>query len=69
MQYDTSMPQSQPSSALVAAADSVTRTPDPAILNLAKNDDLDVATIARQASKDIGKLPGGEASEVEVRLR
>ena len=30
----------------------VTPPPDPAIINLASNNDLDVATIARQARKD-----------------
>ncbi|MCA9332306.1 PrgI family protein [Candidatus Saccharibacteria bacterium] len=33
------------------AVSPVTSTPDPAIINLAVNDDLDVATIARQADK------------------
>lgn len=42
----------------------VTHTPDPAILELANNDDLDIATIARQANKEIGKSP----DEVEIRL-
>jgi len=42
----------------------VTRTPDPAILDLANNDDLDIATIARQASREIDKSP----DEVEIRL-
>lgn len=34
-------------------------TPDPAILGLASNDDLNVATIARQAKRDLDK-PGDE---------
>lgn len=42
----------------------VTRTPDPAILELANNDDLDIATIARQANKEMNKTP----EEVEIRL-
>ena len=42
----------------------VTRTPDPAILELANNDDLDIATIARQANKQIKQSP----DEVEIRL-
>ena len=42
----------------------VTRTPDPAILDLANNDDLDIATIARQAKREIDKSP----DEVEIRL-
>ena len=42
----------------------VTRQPDPAILELANNDDLDVATLARQASKEIKKSP----DEVEIKL-
>ena len=37
----------------------VTPTPDPAILSLANNDDLNVATLARQANRDSGK-PDGE---------
>jgi hypothetical protein len=66
MQYDTSMPQSSSSQAQPPSQPGpVTRTPDPAILDLAKNDDLDVATIARQVGKDLGKGPG----EVEVKLR
>ena len=45
----------------------VTQTPDPAILNLANNDDLTVATIARQANKKReGELP---KDEVIVSLR
>jgi len=46
------------------AKPAVTRQPDPAILELANNDDLDVATIARQANKEIRKSP----DEVEIRL-
>jgi hypothetical protein len=42
----------------------VTPKPDPAILELASNDDLDIATIARQAKKDLQKSP----DEVEIRL-
>lgn len=42
-------------------------TPDPAILGLAINDDLNVATIARQANKDKEKLTGGD--EVVISLR
>lgn len=40
-----------------APASSVTPTPDPAILELATNDDLNVATIARQAEKAKRKEP------------
>jgi hypothetical protein len=47
-----------------APVEPVTRQTDPAILDLANNDDLDVATIARQASKEIRKSP----DEVEIRL-
>jgi hypothetical protein len=43
---------------------SVTHHPDPAILELANNDDLDVATIARQANREIRKSP----DEVEIQL-
>lgn len=42
----------------------VTRQTDPAILELANNDDLDVATLARQANREIQKSP----DEVEIRL-
>jgi hypothetical protein len=42
----------------------VTRTPDPAILEFANNDDLNIATIARQAKREISKSP----DEVEIRL-
>jgi hypothetical protein len=42
----------------------VTHTPDPAILEFANNDDLDIATIARQANKQIKQSP----DEVEIRL-
>lgn len=65
MQYDTSLPQSKkPATIDRPPAKPVTRKPTPAILDLAKNDDLDVATIARQANKEIAKSP----NEVEVRL-
>jgi len=47
-----------------SADEPVTRTPDPAILELANNDDLDIATIARQANKQIKQSP----DEVEIRL-
>lgn len=53
----------QPSPAL-PTTQAVTRKPDPAILELANNDDLDIATIARQANKEINKSP----DEVEIRL-
>ncbi len=43
-----------------------TPTPDPAILDLANNDDLNVATIARQADKALNQLPD---DEVVVSLR
>jgi hypothetical protein len=49
---------------MATPAQSVTRTPDPAILDLANNDDLDIATIARQAKREIDKSP----DEVEIRL-
>jgi hypothetical protein len=41
-----------------------TASSNPAILELAKNDDLDVATIARQANREIRKSP----DEVEIQL-
>lgn len=43
--------QEQQESAINAHKAEMTATPAPAILNLANNDDLDVATIARQANK------------------
>lgn len=43
----------------------VTRQPDPAILELANNDDLDVATLARQANRETKKSSDG----VEIQLR
>ncbi len=69
MQYDTSQPQTiqqaaQIPGAVQAAGSPVTGTTDPAILGLAKNDDLDVATIARQANKEITKNP----DEIEIQL-
>lgn len=52
------------SSTPAPTAQPVTRQPDPAILELANNDDLDIATIARQAKREIDKSP----DEVEIRL-
>jgi hypothetical protein len=51
--------------ASMRAPEPVTRKPDPAILELANNDDLDIATIARQANKQMKQAP----DEVEIRLR
>jgi hypothetical protein len=45
----------------------VTATPNPAIIELANNDDLNVATIARQANKANGKKPPND--EVVISLR
>ena len=59
---DEAMPMMMP--APTQPTQPVTRQTDPAILELANNDDLDVATIARQASKEIRKSP----DEVEIRL-
>lgn len=42
----------------------VTRLPNDAIVELAHNNDLDVATLARQAQKEVNKSP----DEVEIRL-
>jgi len=42
----------------------VTHQPDPAIIELANNDDEDIATLARRANKEIRKTP----DEVEIRL-
>lgn len=49
------------------ATPSATATPDPAILELANNDDLNVATLARQAKKNRKKEP--PTDEVVVSLR
>lgn len=46
----------QPTIAQNSAPAPVTQTPDPAILQLASNDDLDVATLARQANKHKDEL-------------
>jgi hypothetical protein len=54
--------QNDPSSSVSA----VTPPQDPAILNLATNDDLDVATIARQAHKD---TRAADDNEVVIPLR
>lgn len=42
----------------------MTPPPNPAILELANNDDLDIATLARQANREMNKAP----DEVEIRL-
>jgi hypothetical protein len=70
---------SQPSPA--EEPEQVTRLSDNAILGYANNDDLNVATIARQAKRDVGRddagakpeagakgKPDGSSGEVEVRL-
>lgn len=49
-----------------AQKSAMTATPDPGILNLANNDDLDVATIARQAERQKVSLP--EDGEVIISL-
>lgn len=49
-----------------AAPTASSKTPDPAILELAKNDDLNVATIARQANKNKAQTLGDD--EVIVSL-
>ena len=49
------------------AKPTITQTPDPAILNLANNDDLTVATIARQANKK--QEPEPPKGEVVISLR
>jgi hypothetical protein len=69
MQYDTSLPQSQSQAAgIQPAANAVTGKPDPAIIDtvsrFATNDDLDIATIARQVKKEAKQSP----DEVEIRL-
>lgn len=57
----------------------VTHQPDPAILELAKNDDLNVATLARQAEREVNKttegghdvsaMSNGTSNGVEIPLR
>ncbi len=64
MQYDTSRSQASDNSLAQSSAKPVTRKPDPVIIEYAYNNDLDVATIARQASKEMKKSAG----EVEIRL-
>lgn len=62
---DAAMGGAQPVTPAAATTDdAVTRQTDPAILELANNDDLDVATLARQANREIQKSP----DEVEIRL-
>lgn len=62
-----------------APAAPVTRQPDPAILDLAKNDDLNVATLAREAGREVNKTAegshdlsdtsSGSSNGVEIPLR
>lgn len=49
-------PMPQPNIVQNSPQPAVTQTPDPAILQLASNDDLDVATLARQANKHKDEL-------------
>jgi hypothetical protein len=56
-----------PAAALVEPAKPVTPSPDPAILNLASNNDLNVATLAREAYKV--KHPRSSQDEVVISLR
>lgn len=51
---------------LPAPVEAVTADPNPAILELANNDDLDIATLARQA-KDMSRIKDSP-DEVEIRL-
>jgi hypothetical protein len=53
-------------SALIPSPTPMTAAPDPAILNLANNNDLDVATIARQANKK--KVDEQSEDEVVISL-
>ncbi len=59
-------PKPQPL-AVSSPAAKVTPSSDPAILGLARNNDLDVATIARQAKQS--KKPQSQPSEVVISLR
>lgn len=68
MLYDTSMPQGDNSDGSDSAGHTTTHPANPAILKavnqLANNDDLDVATIARQVNREAKQTP----DEVEIRL-
>jgi hypothetical protein len=57
----------QPAPAPKAAPSAMTQPNDPAILKLANNDDLNVATIAREADKSTASKPPED--EVVVSLR
>lgn len=59
----TSAPAAQ-----LASIPSVTASPDPAILSLAKNDDLNVSTLAREAKRANGKEGDLNSDEVVVPL-
>lgn len=64
LQPNGTVPDVAPVAPVEPPAAPVTRQADPAILELANNDDLDVATLARQANKDIKKV----TDEVEIKL-
>ena len=49
-------------------AEPVSQQPDPAILNLARNNDLDVATLAREAQREKAKLLDASDGEVTISL-
>lgn len=62
-------PQPAPQMAAPAPMPAMTPQPDPAILSLANNNDLNVATLAREAQKaKAGEMSGGE-DEVVISLR
>lgn len=63
----TIQPISEQQAVAASAQPPMTVTPNPAILELANNDDLNVATIARQANKANGKKP--DDGEVVISLR
>ncbi len=63
----TAQPQQDPDNTQTAQTQSMTPESDAAILNLASNNDLDVATIARQAEK--ARHPDSPDDEVVITLR
>lgn len=63
----TTMPVTDDATAAAQAQASMTNTPDPGILNLAQNNDLNIDTIARQANKKEMAQSGDD--EVVISLR
>lgn len=67
--HDHSSANNPSSNGAASSVSAVTAPADPAILNLAINDDLDVATIARQAHKGGSDKSESDGGEVVVPLR